>query len=105
MFAFNVKIGNCAGGSVATPSKLTGYVIYRLGLALCYIYNAYLCIPISIKLFLSSACGCSYHTDSEPPGIGVCLSVGSYFSASVITNCYQRFRVFEFRWEKCPLWT
>jgi len=28
-----------------------------LGLALSYIYNAYLCIPISIKLFLSTAYG------------------------------------------------
>ena len=34
MSALNVKIGKCARGSVATPSKLTGYVIYRLGLAL-----------------------------------------------------------------------
>ena len=57
MSALNGKIGNCAGGSVATPSKLTGYVIYRLGSALCYIFNAYLCIPISIKLFLSSVGG------------------------------------------------
>jgi len=42
MSALNVKIDNRAGGSGAMPSKLTAYVIYRLGLALCYIYNAYL---------------------------------------------------------------
>jgi len=32
-------------------------VMYGLGLALSYICNAYLCIPISTKLFLSLACG------------------------------------------------
>jgi len=57
MSALNEKIGNLAGVSGATPPKLTAYVMYGLGLALSYIYNAYLCIPISIKLFLSSACG------------------------------------------------
>jgi len=57
MSALNVKIGHLAGGSGATPPKLTTYVMYELGLALSYIYNAYLCIPISMKQFLSSACG------------------------------------------------
>jgi len=57
MSALNVEIGNLAGGFGATHPKLTAYVMYGLGLALSYIYNAYLCIPISIKLFLSSACG------------------------------------------------
>jgi len=57
MSALNVKIGNLAGGSGATPPKLTAYLMYGLGLALSYVYNAYLCFPISIKLFLSSACG------------------------------------------------
>jgi len=57
MDALNVKIDNRAGGSAATPSKLTAYVMYELGLALSYIYNAYLYIAKSIKLFLSSACG------------------------------------------------
>jgi len=57
MSAFNVKIDNRARGSGATLPKLTAYVTHGLGLALSYIYNAYLCIPISIKLFLSSACG------------------------------------------------
>jgi len=67
MSALNVKIGSLAGGgSLATPSKLTAYVMYALGLALSYIYNAHLCISISIKLFLSSACGRSWHTVSAP---------------------------------------
>jgi len=57
MSALNVKIDNYAGGSGATSSKLTPYVTYGLGLALSYIYNVYLCIPMYIKLFLSSACG------------------------------------------------
>jgi len=57
MTAFNVKIGTLAGGLAATPLKLTAYVMYGLGLALSHIYNAYLCIPISIKLFLSTAYG------------------------------------------------
>jgi len=56
MSALNVTIDNRAGGSGATPPKLTAYVMYGLGLALSYIYNAYLCNPLSIKLFLSSAC-------------------------------------------------
>ena len=57
--ALNVKIDNRAGVSGATLPKLTAYVMYGLGLALSYGYNAYLCIPISIKLFLSSVGGCS----------------------------------------------
>jgi len=57
MSALNVKIYNRAGGSGATLPELTAYVMYGLGLALSYIYNAYLCVPISIKLFLSSAYG------------------------------------------------
>jgi len=57
MSSWDVKIDNRTGGSGAAPLKLTAYMMYGLGLALCYIYNAYLCIPISIKLLLSSACG------------------------------------------------
>ena len=57
MSALNLKIGNRARGSGATPLKLTAYVMYGLGFPLSYMYNAYLGIPISIKLFLSSACG------------------------------------------------
>ena len=57
MSALNVKIDNRAGGSGATAPKLVAYMMYGLGLALSHIYNTYLCIPISIKLFLSSACG------------------------------------------------
>jgi len=57
MSALNVKIENGAMGSGATPSKLMAYVVYGLGLALSCIYNAYLYIPKSIKLFLTSACG------------------------------------------------
>jgi len=57
MSTLNVKIDNCAGVSGATPSKQTAYVMYGLGLALSYIYNAYFYIPRSLKLFLSSACG------------------------------------------------
>jgi len=57
MSALNEKVDNYARGSVATPAKLTAYMMYGLGLALFYIYNAYLCILISIKLFLSSNCG------------------------------------------------
>ena len=57
MSALNVKIDNYVGGSGATLPILTAYVMYGLALALSYIYNAYLCIPISVKLFLSSACG------------------------------------------------
>jgi len=56
MPALNVKIDNCARGSGAPLQKLTAYVMYGLGLGLSNIYNAYLCIPISIKLFLSSFC-------------------------------------------------
>jgi len=59
MSALNVKIDNRARGSGATAPKLTVHVMYGLVLALSYIYIAYLYIPISIKLFLSSACGCS----------------------------------------------
>jgi len=66
MSALNVKIDNLAGGSGTTLSKLTAYVMYGLGLALSYIYNLFLCIPISIKLFRSSACGRSYHIVKEP---------------------------------------
>jgi len=66
MSALNIKIGNPAGGSEATAPKLTAYVMYGLGLALSYIYNAYICIPILIKLFLSTAYGRSSHTVSEP---------------------------------------
>jgi len=65
MSALNVRIDNRAGASGATPPKLMAYVMSRLGLALSYIYNAYLCIHISIKLFLSSACGRSQYTVSE----------------------------------------
>jgi len=43
---FDHKIDNSARGSGATLQKLTAYVMYGLGLALSYIYNAYLCIPI-----------------------------------------------------------
>ena len=57
MSALNIKIDNRAGGSGATAPTLTAYMMYRLGLALSYIYNAYLCVPISIKLFLSTAYG------------------------------------------------
>jgi len=57
MSALNVKIDNRAGGSRGTTLKLTAYMMHVLGLALSYIYDAYLCIPISIKPFLSSACG------------------------------------------------
>jgi len=57
MSALNVKIDNRSGGSGATAPTLTVHVMYGLGLALSYMYDAYLCIPISIKLFLSSACG------------------------------------------------
>jgi len=66
MSALNVGIGNRAGASGATPPKLTAYVMYGLGLPLFYVYNAYHCIHISIKLFLSSTCGRSQHTVSEP---------------------------------------
>jgi len=55
MSALNVKTDNRAGGLGVTRMKLTAYVMYGVGLALSYIYNAYLCIPILIKLFLSSA--------------------------------------------------
>ena len=65
MSALNVKIDSRAGGSGATTPKLTAYVMYGLGLALSYIYNLYLCIPISIKLFHSSPFGHSYHTVKE----------------------------------------
>jgi len=47
MSALNVKIGNRAKGSRATPPKLTACMIYGLGLALSCVYNAYLYIPIS----------------------------------------------------------
>jgi len=57
MSALIVKINNYAGVSGTTIPKLTAYVMYGLGLALSYIYNTYLGILISIKLFLSSACG------------------------------------------------
>jgi len=57
MSALNVKIDNRAGVSGATLQKLTVYMMYGLELAHSNIYNAYLCIPISIKLFLSSSCG------------------------------------------------
>jgi len=66
MSTLNLKIDNHVGGSGATPSKQMAYVMYGLGLALYYIYNAYLYIPKTTKLFLSSACGRSYHTISEP---------------------------------------
>jgi len=52
MSALNVKIDNRARGSGATRPKLTAYKMYGLGLALSYIYNAFLCIPILIKLFI-----------------------------------------------------
>jgi len=65
MSALNVEIDNRVEGSGATLQKLRAYVIYGFGLALSYIYNAYLCIPISIKLFLSSSYGCREHTVSE----------------------------------------
>ena len=54
MSTLNVKIDNRAGGSEATLTKLTAYVMHGLGLALSFIYIAYLCIPISIKLFSPS---------------------------------------------------
>jgi len=57
MTALNVKIDKRAGGSGATALKLTACMMCGLWLALSYIYNAYLCIPISIKLFLSPSCG------------------------------------------------
>jgi len=57
MPALNVKIDSRAGGSGAMPAKLTAYVINGSALALSYIYNVHLCIPISMKRFLSSACG------------------------------------------------
>jgi len=65
MSALNVKIDNCTGRSWATAPKQMAYVMCGLELALSYIYNAYLCIPISKKLFLSSSCGRSLHTVSE----------------------------------------
>jgi len=54
---FERKIDNHARVSGATQLKLMAYLIYGLGLALSYIYIAYLCIIIPIKIFLSSACG------------------------------------------------
>ena len=66
MSASIVKIDRYAGGSGTTPAKLMAYVTSGLGLALFYIYNAYLCIPTSIKRFLSSACGRCSHPVSEP---------------------------------------
>ena len=57
MSALNLKVDNRAEGSGATAPKLAAYMMYGLGLALSYIYNAYLCIPMSIKLFLSFAGG------------------------------------------------
>jgi len=64
--ALNVKIYNRTRGSGVTLPKLTAHLMYGLGLALSYLYNAYLCIPISIKPFLSPVCGRSKHTISEP---------------------------------------
>jgi len=55
MFALHVKIDNRTWGSGATPLKLTAYMMYGLGLDHSYIYDADLCISISIKLFLASA--------------------------------------------------
>ena len=46
MSALNVKIDNRAGGLGVTLQKLTAYVMYGLKLALSYICNACLCIPI-----------------------------------------------------------
>jgi len=66
MSALNEKTDNRARGSGATPVKLTACVMYMLGLALFYIYNAYLCIRISIKQFLSSACGRGQNIVSKP---------------------------------------
>jgi len=57
MSGLTIKIDNRAGGSGATLQKLTAYMMYGLGLALSYIYSTHLCIPKSIKLFLSSSCG------------------------------------------------
>jgi len=57
MSALNEKIDNLARGSGATRPKLTVYVMYGFGLALSYIYNVFLCIPILIKLFIVSAYG------------------------------------------------
>jgi len=45
MSALNEKIDSRARGSGATPVKLTAYVIYGLGLAVLYIYNAYSIFP------------------------------------------------------------
>jgi len=64
MSALNVN-DNRGRGSGATAPKLTAYMMDGLGLALSYIYNAYLCIPISIKLFLSSTCVRSQNTVSK----------------------------------------
>ena len=57
MSALNEKIDNRARGSGVTPVKLTAHVMYGLGLAVFYIYNAYLSIPTSIKRLVSSAYG------------------------------------------------
>jgi len=57
MSTLNVTIDNPAGGSGATAPKLRAYVMHGLGLALSYVYNAYLCIPMSIKLLLPTAYG------------------------------------------------
>jgi len=46
-----------APGVLGQRPKTDGVRDVWLGLALSYIYNAYLCIPISIKLFLSTAYG------------------------------------------------
>jgi len=56
MSTVNVNIDNRARGSGVAAPKLMANVMYGIGLALSYIYNAYLYIPISIKLFLSPAC-------------------------------------------------
>ena len=45
MSTVNVKIDNRARGSGVAATKLTAYAMYGIGLALSYIYNAYLYIP------------------------------------------------------------
>jgi len=54
MSALNVAIDNRTGGSGVTLPKLAAYMMYGLGLAISYIYYAYLCMPISIKLLCST---------------------------------------------------
>ena len=75
MSTLNVIIDNAAGGSGAAAPKLTAYVMHGLGLALSYIYNAYLCIPMSIN-----------YSSLLPTDVANTLLVNHVKSASVITK-------------------